>query len=341
MSSIEFKGINSFLVGMSEFLLNTCVERTTRGYKCFELPEPIVIKITNPLARYVTIPLRNWNCTLPYAESLWIATGRNDMELAGYYVKKLYDFSDDKNYMRAGYGPRIRKFNGVATDYTEKSFWQIFSKRDKTHTIDQFKFVECVFKRDAKTRQAIITIGDPSKDDFDLAGKLKATKDFPCTRTLQFILNNENKLDLIVHMRSNDFIWGASAVNIFNFTFMLEYMASILKQEVGNYYHIVNNFHFYEPHLDMIKQLAALKDVSDDDYYQYSKTFSNLTEFDTRLGELSHYEECLRKGKTIDAVFEDDFFSDWAKVFYCFKNNKKANFKNPILGQLINKKYAT
>lgn len=341
MSSIEFKGINSFLVGMSDILLTTCVERTTRGYKCYELPDPIVIKITNPLARFVTITQRNWNCILPYAESLWISTGRNDMELAGHYVKKLYEFSDDNNFMRAGYGPRIRKFNGVAHDYTEKSFWQIISKRDKTHTIDQFKFVEDVFRSDLKTRQAIITIGDPAKDDFDLTGNLKSTKDFPCTRTLQFITNSEGKLDLIVHMRSNDFIWGASAVNIFNFTFMLEYMAAILKQDIGNYYHVVNNFHFYEPHLGMLKQIASLKGVNDDDFFSYNKTFSNLIEFDAKLGELSRYEEGLRNGKALNADFEDDFFSDWAKVFYCFNKNKKADFKNPILGELVNKKYGT
>lgn len=337
MFTTEFKGINSFLVGMSDILLTSSVERTTRGYKCFELPEPVIIKITNPLARYVTIPQRKWNCTLPYAESLWIATGRNDMELAGHYVKKLYDFSDDKNFMRAGYGPRIRRFNGVATDYTEKSFWRIFSKRNKTHTIDQLKFVEKLFNQDPKTRQAIITIGDPAKDNFDLLGNLKVTKDFPCTRSLQFILNHEGKLDLIVHMRSNDFIWGASAVNIFNFTFILEYMAAILGLEIGNYYHIVNNFHFYDIHLGLLKQLSALKNIHDEDYFLYNKTFSNLSEFDARLGELSEYEECLRRVKIIESNFKDDFFSDWAKIFSNFAG-QKSKFSNPILERLINKK---
>ena len=289
-----------------------------------------------------TIPQRKWNCILPYAESLWIATGRNDMELAGHYVKKLYDFSDDKYFMRAGYGPRIRRFNGIATDYTEKSFWHIFSKRNKTHTVDQLKFVEGLFNRDAKTRQAIITIGDPAKDDFDLLGNIKVTKDFPCTRSLQFILNHEGKLDLIVHMRSNDFIWGASAVNIFNFTFMLEYVAAILKLEIGNYYHIVNNFHYYDTHIRMLKHLASIKNVQDEDYFLYDKLFSNLSSFDKSLGELSEYEEGVRNKKIVEPHFEDDFFSDWANVFYAFaNNNQKAKFKNPILKHLINKKYDT
>lgn len=339
MFTVEFKGINTFLVGMSDLLLNACVERITRGHICFELPEPVIIKITNPLARYVTIPQRKWNVMLPYAESLWIASGRNDMALAGHYVRKLYDFSDDQSFMRAGYGPRIRRFNGVATDYTENSFWRIFSKRRKTHTVDQLKFVENLFKQDIKTRQAIITIGDPAKDDFELSGQLKITKDFPCTRSLQFMLNRAGKLDLIVHMRSNDFVWGASAVNIFNFTFMQEYMAAVLQLPIGNYYHIVNNFHFYQPHFKLLKQLATLKNVHDEDYFLYEKKFSNLVEFDATLSELSKYENCLRKGKQIVPVFQDDFFSDWANMFYSFANHK-PQFKNPILQRLISEKHA-
>ena len=50
-------------------------------------------------------------------------------------------------------------------------------------------------------------------------------------------------------MRSNDMLWGASAVNIFNFTFMQEYFAAMLNMEIGSYFHIANNFHFYEDKL--------------------------------------------------------------------------------------------
>lgn len=335
MFTAEFNGINTFLVGMSDILLTSSVERITRGQKCFELPAPVIIKITNPLARLVTIPERKWNHTLPYAESLWIATGRNDMNLAGHYVKNLYEFSDDRLFMRAGYGPRIRKYNGIAHDYTENSFFHTNSKMGQTHTVDQLKFVVSCFEKDMKTRQAIITIGDPAKDDFDISGNLKNTKDFPCTRSLHFMLNQDGNLDLIVHMRSNDFIWGASAVNIFNFTFMQEYVAAILNIPIGNYYHIVNNFHFYERHKLLVHKLADLKNITDDNYFLYDKTFSNLLEFDENLGQLSKYEDSLRNGNISQPHFTDDFFSDWSKLFFAF-NRKNVKFKNPILNNLIN-----
>src|SRR5262245_18007878 len=122
----EFDGINSFLVGTARLLLESGVQRQTRGFESIELDYPVIIKINNPLSRHVTLKERNWNHILPYAESLWIASGRNDMDMIGSYVKKMYDFSDDSISMRAAYGPRLRYFTGVPNDYkndlNQKSF---------------------------------------------------------------------------------------------------------------------------------------------------------------------------------------------------------------------------
>lgn len=45
MYTAEYDGINSFLVGAARMLLEFGIERNTRGYKCWELPEPIMIKM--------------------------------------------------------------------------------------------------------------------------------------------------------------------------------------------------------------------------------------------------------------------------------------------------------
>ena len=79
-------------------------------------------------------------------------------------------------------------------------------------------------------------------------------------------------------MRSNDMIWGASAVNIFNYTFMQEYMAAILGLKVGDYYHFADNFHYYDRHKKMVEQLSKVKEVVDEPYI-YDKTFRNLEDF--------------------------------------------------------------
>lgn len=332
MNYAEYRGVNSFLVGMSRTLLENAQKRVTRGLICYELPYPIVVKITNPLSRITTIHERKWNYILPFAESLWIASGRNDIGLVGHYVKKMCDYSDNSTHMRAAYGPRMRYYNASKNDYKID-----FTGSDiqKNRAIDQFQFIVKAFKRDINTRQAIVTITDPIKDLFNDNFDLKETRDFPCTCSLQFI-KVDNKLDLIVHMRSNDFVWGASAVNIFNYTFLQEYFSRILNIPIGNYYHIANNLHYYEGFQELLANLACV-DKFDDDSFEYKKTFSSLSDFDEMVNRLAQYENAVRNNWNIELPdFEDDFFNDWAKIFYHFNIDRTFDdFKNPILSDVI------
>lgn len=56
-----------------------------------------------------------------------------------------------------------------------------------------------------------------------------------------------------------------TAVNMFNYMFMQEYFASILGLDVGEYYHIANNFHYYDlRHRNLVEKLASIENVSDD-----------------------------------------------------------------------------
>ncbi len=333
MFTAKYKGINSFLVGASSLLLKHGVKRKIRGYNCIELPEPFMFKITNPTARIVTISQRKWNPILPFAESLWLALGRNDLKFIGHYLKNMKNFSDDGFYLRGGYGPRLRKFDGQTNDYKSNFF------KDKEHKneVDQFDLVYKTFKNDINTRQGVITIGDPIKDGFDLTGGLKQTKDFPCTRVLHFQKKaNENKLNLTVYMRSNDFLWGASAVNIFNFTFMLEYFSKILSLDIGYYYHIAGNFHYYENFETTIKEISKVKNYQDIGF-KYDKSFNSLSEFDQLLVKLEIAEQELRTGNNKIFDFQDDFFNDWYKAFYVFNTKNRITFKNPLLNNLFKK----
>jgi thymidylate synthase len=335
MYTQEFKGINSFLVGIARLLLKSGVSRITRSFETIELDQPIIVKISNPLARLVTIPERNWNHILPYAESLWISSGRNDIDMIGAYVKKMFEFSDDQISMRAAYGPRLRYFTGASKDYQNNISSKSSAKDvDKIVQVDQFLFVEQVFKKDPFTRQAIISITDPAKDYFDENNLLKKTKDFPCTNNIQF-LRRKNSLDVIVNMRSNDFFWGASAVNIFNFTLIQEYFAAILGLEVGSYYHIVNNLHYYKEFHERIITLASIDDY-EDEFYVYKKQFNDLASFDTNISKLEKFEDDLRHSRTKQLIsFDDDFFNDWTKVLFSFyEKHQTINFANPILTKL-------
>ncbi|MBP1629568.1 MAG: thymidylate synthase [Bacteroidetes bacterium] len=334
MYTAEYKGINSFLVGASKLLLEQGVKRETRGKVCFELPEPFMFKITNPKARWITITERKWNVALAYAESLWIACGRNDLQMINRYLASMKDFSDDGISLRGGYGPRIRKYNGSNNDYLiNKSFKK--SPISPINEIDQLQFVIECLKQDINTRQAIITIGDPNKDCFEKTDELKQTKDFPCTRTLHFMKHpTENKLNLTVHMRSNDLLWGASAVNIFNFTFMQEYISHMVNLQVGEYFHIANNFHFYEDKKHIIESISKVNNYTDESY-KYKFSFKTLEEFDLKLKDLENieYDICNSNHKMIN--FDDDFFNDWYKVIYHWNTKKNVDFSNPILNEII------
>lgn len=320
MYSETYDGINSFLIGASKLLRKEGVRRETRGSVCFELPEPAIFKITQPWAREVTIPVRKWNGTLPYAESLWIASGRNDMEYITHYLSRMMDFSDDGHYMRGGYGPRYRDYNGGKEDYRIESI-----NVRQTGSVDQLRYVVECFKADFETRRAVMSFGDPMKDDFDDEGRLKVTKDIPCTRELHFIKQSStDKLDLIVRMRSNDLIWGASAVNIFNYTFMQEYVAAILGMEVGNYYHIADNMHYYDRHEELVRLLSEM-DGTEESAVMYEKTFKSLGDFDKLITSLSVEEMTMRKGMEgyEAAKFTDPFFQHWYEVIYEFNKNKR------------------
>lgn len=289
------------------------VKRKTRGCVCYELPEPAIFKIANPLAREVTIPERKWYKTLPYAESLWIASGRNDMAYITHYLSRMADFSDDGIYMRGGYGPRYRDYNGESDDYRIESI-----NVRQLGSVDQLKYVIECFKADMETRRAVMSFGDPMKDDFDERGELKKSKDIPCTRELHFMKQSgNNRLNLIVRMRSNDLIWGASAVNIFNYTFMQEYVAAILGLEVGDYYHIADNLHYYDRHAEMVRKMAELGEWDDEAMAHY-KNFRSLGEFDELITKLSTEENAMRTHirEYEQTGFDDPFFQHWYEVLY-------------------------
>lgn len=334
-TTFEYSGINSFMIGMSKILLDEGIERKTRGQIAWELPEPIIVKITNPKSRLITVPCRGWNVFLSYAESLWLASGRNDLQFIQHYLKNMQNFSDDGQYIRAGYGPRFRSFDGNLSDY-EKSIHHSVSY-NKEKCIDQFSYIVESFQRDPWTRQGVITIGDPLKDCFNHSGSIKQTRDYPCTRLLQFMRKaNTTKLDLTVYMRSNDFFWGATGVNIFNYTFIQEYMAAILGLEVGTYYHMINNLHYYIDSKEKLEKLASIVTVEDNSF-EYEKLPISLSDFDKQVYELALWEEKIRKKKTMELkTFDNDFFNDWAKVFF-FKNTKsRIDFSHPMLNKIMN-----
>lgn len=362
---LEFENLNQAFIGLCKEIKINGIEQMRRGHRCYEIPEPVVVAITNPCDRYVTVPERKWNKTLGWVESLWLALGVNDITMPAAYVKNLLNFSDDGKYMRAGYGPRIRDYgnfnrgmmynNGetVYNQYAISSFCASLSG----YGCDQLRFIIEKFKEDITTREACITIHNPIADDFKLIDinrlsdkkpAILPTKDTPCTRSLHFMIVN-GKLNCYVDIRSNDLIWGFSAVNVFNFTFMQEYIANILNVPVGIYYHKADNLHVYEDFISLVKDVADKYELSDfpANKFYYPKAFESLEDFDLALERIKAAEKFFRNdcGKG-DYIFSNNisalekdwiriFAKKWEKVHNFNRKIAQEKFENPILNKLF------
>jgi thymidylate synthase len=342
----SFLGINEALVGMSKVLLGEGAFRETRGFRCVEIPHPVTIEIRNPCSRFVTIPERKWNPFLGYAESLWLGLGMNNLDdLTGKYVKSLYNFSDDGKTWRGGYGPRFRYFNGSSEQYSIGE--STIDLASKSNHVDQFEFVVKSFEKDPNTRQALITIADPNKDCFENK-KLIETKDMPCSRTLHFMRSFRGELDLVVHMRSNDILWGFSAVNVFNFTLMQEYFSFILDLPLGRYYHTVDNFHVYENFLEKIGTISEQTPVDTD--YKYPRFPTSLSCVDNCFKNMYIVQKsCLERSSREEDLFYPDifyksFFYDWITTLRLFSEKGKSrrlmidSLSHPQLEEIFSKK---
>lgn len=361
---VEAKNLNQALILLSKKLVEKGEFHERRGFRCFEYPGAVLLCIEDPVDRYVTVPQRKWNKTLGWIESLWIARGDNSLDMPASYVKNLVNFSDDGKYMRAGYGPRIRRYgdnnsyigsgvNTLSRQYKNGKTNECGRLKEPSkyqNVTDQLRFVIEKFKEDIQTREAVITIHDPVADDFngvgvDTSSPLLKTKDTPCTRSIHFMLV-DGKLNCYVDMRSNDLIWGLSAVNIFNFTLMQEYVAAIVGVPVGKYYHKVDNLHVYQDFILMIEEISKLnpEEYRGNGFWGYSHKYRTLEEFDGLVKCLTGFEENCRNKllskddskSYIKLNFNDEpLFSDWAKVIYRYWYKEKVVFTNPYLNELF------
>jgi hypothetical protein len=116
---------------------------------------------------------------------------------------------------------------------------------------DQIYNVEQMLIRDRFTREALIVVPEPEDYDYTLL-----TKDRPCTIFVQFLIRDEN-LHCFTKMRSNDIVWGAFNINVFEWTFLQEILAGILEIEVGAYYHNATSFHIYDTMLERAKKIIS------------------------------------------------------------------------------------
>jgi len=195
-----------------------------RGNETKEIVAPQVL-INNPRARLVDCPGRNFSIPYAVVESLLLVSGTNKLKYFEALNQNMINYSDDGVTLYGAYGYRI------------------------AHSVSK---VIKKLNEDNASRQAVLPI-------MRIKDISEETKDVPCTLGLHFLIR-DNKLNLIVYMRSNDVIWGLP-YDVYMFTTLQEIIANNLKVELGWYLHCTSSLHVYKKHYELLEGMIESKPV--------------------------------------------------------------------------------
>lgn len=254
------------------------------------------ITLTKPHRREILCPHRKPSIAAQVAETMWVLAGRDDIEWLGHYLPRAKDFSDDGLTWRAGYGKRLRS-------------WPSTNVPGFPH--DQLAYVVNTLKANPESRQAVMSIWDPAIDS-------APGKDIACNNWLSFISRN-NRLDLMVAIRSNDAIWGWSGINAFEWSALLEVVAGLTRLQVGSLHFAVTSWHVYEQHWDKAKKISETKGSSESGFLDSPRfdwtICKTLPEFDALCAEWFKLEERIRTGQRVSiAAFPEPMMRSWLQV---------------------------
>lgn len=267
---LKGRSLNEIYIFLSKKLLKSGTAVLPRGMKTYELLDTNLV-LTNPERSLLTLPSRNLSIAYANGEFIWYYLGNNKLNFMQHYSKKMKQFSDDGIVLAGAYGPKIKK-----------SLPKIIS----------------LFKKDKYTRRAVISLFDNGQNYLD-------SKDVPCTITLHFLIRNE-KLDLFVNMRSNDFYLGLP-YDVYSFTMFQLLVAHKLGLKPGYYHHHVDSLHFYE------KDKARVIKISEDETFENTNILWNQEDFIKNIDFMVYIESKIRKGQSYDIP------TDIRKSKYCME----------------------
>jgi thymidylate synthase len=229
------------------------------------------IELTNPYRRYFGFKSRPFDLWYAFGELFWYLSKTNKVDFIAYYAPSYMKFSDDGETVNSAYG------------------YLMFEKFG-----DQILKCVDLINNDNDTRHAIVFLREP-------ADLYKKTKDSICTNTLHFQMR-DNKLHLIVNMRSNDLMVGFM-FDSFCFSMIQEIVAYMLTAKVGSYVHISNNMHIYDKWFGTANKLVEENDMIDFDLGPMAfKKPPNETYREISL--LCHLEKAAREHSNLDHLNE-------------------------------------
>lgn len=313
---LTFRNVTEALPALMFEVMEKGAEVPSRNGLTKELTH-VHIELTHPRERAIDLPGRGHNPAAQIAETMWVLAGRNDVEFLAHYLPRSPQFSDDGKVWRAGYGPRLRHFGEDASE--------------RFPGVDQLKFVVDLLKADPLTRRAVMSIWDPLVDT-------QPGLDIPCNNWLHF-LPREGRLDLHVAIRSNDLMWGWSGINHFEWSVLLEVVASLTGMDMGHLHFSISSLHLYEQHWEKAQRLAwtePAKEPRAGDQFQ----ITDLSQLDAAIRSWFVVEETLRTERpraSIDvSAFNDPLLRRWLKIIQAYwLSQEPAVIEDPFADKVI------
>lgn len=170
------------------------------------------------------------------------------------YAEKYYNFliSGENNIdVLAEDYPKIKEF--VNRGSLPENFSTLYGPR----ILDQLPNILKLLKEKPTSRWATINVlYREDKKIWDA----KTTMEYPCCMNLQFFIR-ENKLQLVVNMRSNN-IFSTVCYDVYLFTKLQSHVADLLKIKTGKYIHQINSAHLYGKDYERAKSTIKKYDKS-------------------------------------------------------------------------------
>lgn len=295
------------------------IDQTYNGYEYETAPRGMKIRenlftsfvITNPRDRLLYVPERKFPLDYVLAEILWYISANNRTDWISNYSSFWNNISDDGVTANSAYGARI---------FVEHDYHEAYDREGIRLSYTQWQYVKDELTRDRDSRRAVIHIRQPQDSAL-------AVKDMPCTLSLQFFIRDE-KLHLIVQMRSNDLILG-TALDVPAFTFMQEMMAIELGVELGYYYHTSNSMHVYERHYKMCEDILnnERNNVKIVDAMPRMKSLPPtklLFDLEARARKITESNALIALGNEA-RLYDDIMWTDWAHILLAHRARKIGN----------------
>lgn len=263
-----FDGLEHAHAAVLAALLGSGSEVAPRGLTTTELPA-VSFTLRDPRRRCLQHPARRWSLPLALGELCWHLSGNTKVDALTPYAPAWKAFaSDDGNIRGSCYGARIFQAS------THPSPWQLASE---------------LLRRDQASRRAVLYFNDTHSPVFHLE---PGCRDAPCAASLQFLARG-GRLDAIVHMRSNDAIWGLP-YDVFLFTFLQELMSIQLGLPLGTYTHFAGSMHIYSKHTVLAKRILYQPQGNAD------FVMPRLVEPEA-VSEFARSEELIRMGRPVNS----------------------------------------